>query len=175
MSENDNKTTKRLTIHRSYQQPPQIKHINISLYQQQIHLQQKRKTTFQDPPNYLPKCFPKLQGPRKTPQTSRGPHKITPGPPGDAPKIPPGPPTIVPASPQHPQGPCTELPELPRSISRIPQALSLLPLKTRLQGSMAWVTKWPRRNREAYTIISTHDEPRGARTPHRRTSSASAA
>ena len=75
ISENDNKTTKRLTIHQSYQKPPKIEYINISLYQQQIHLQTKRKTTFQDPPNYLPKCFPKLQGPRKIPQTSRGPPK----------------------------------------------------------------------------------------------------
>ena len=152
MSGNYKKNNNEATIHQTYQKPSKIKIINICLYQEQIHLLKKWKTRFRDHPNYLPECFPTLQGPLKTPQTSRGPHKITPGPPGDAPKIPPGPPKIVPASPQHPQGPCTELPELPRSISRIPQALSLLPLKTRLQGSMAWVTKWPRRNREAYTI-----------------------
>ena len=108
------------------------------------------------PPHYLPECFPTLQGPLKTPQTSRGPHKITPGPPGDAPKIPPGPPKIVPASPQHPQGPCTELPELPRSISRIPEALSLLPPSL----------KWPRRNREAYTISFVFLSPTQSFHPH---------
>ena len=36
---------------------------------------QPPKTMFQDPPHYLPKCFPKFQGPHKTPQTSRGPLK----------------------------------------------------------------------------------------------------
>ena len=136
------KNNNEATIHQTSQKPSKIKIINICLCQKQIQLLKKWKTRFRDHPNYLPECFPTLQGPLKTPQTSRGPHKITPGPPGDAPKIPPGPPKIVPASPQHPQGPCTELPELPRSISRIPEALSLLPPSL----------KWPRRNREAYTI-----------------------
>ena len=60
-----------------------------------MHLLKKRKTTFQDPPDYLPECFPKLQGPLKTPQTPRdlsriGSPETSPGPPGDAPKTLPG-------------------------------------------------------------------------------------
>ena len=88
MSENDQKTTTRLTIHQSYKKPPKIKNINISLYQQQIHLLKKWKRRFQDPPNYLPERVPELQGPLKTPQTSRGPPKTSPGPSGDTLSIP---------------------------------------------------------------------------------------
>ena len=72
MSENDQKTATRLTIHQSYQKPPKIKNINISLYQQQIHLLKKCKRRFQDPPNYLPERVPELQWPLKTPQTVQG-------------------------------------------------------------------------------------------------------
>ena len=75
MSENDNKTTKRLTIHRSYQKPPQIENINISLYKQQVHLQEKRTTSF-GPPQLSPKMLPKAPGIPQDPADLQGTPQI---------------------------------------------------------------------------------------------------
>ena len=76
MCENDNKTTKRLTIHRSYQKPPKIEHINISLYQQQIHLQQKEKNEVPGPPQLSPKMLPKAPGTPQDPADLQGTPQI---------------------------------------------------------------------------------------------------
>ena len=80
ISENDQKTTTRLTIHQNYQKPNKIKKHQYLLIPTANSPPKKRKAIFSDPPNYLPECFPQLQGPLTTPQTHRGPPKTSPGP-----------------------------------------------------------------------------------------------
>ena len=65
-------TTKRLTIHQSYQKPPKIENINISVYRRQNHLLKNRKTKFQDPPQLSPKMLPKAPGTPQDPADLQG-------------------------------------------------------------------------------------------------------
>jgi hypothetical protein len=114
---------------RIHQKLLKIKNVNISLYQEQIHLPKTENDQFQEPSMDAPGHPRTSQGAIGTPRTPQSCPKDPPGTPQghprnahDPPEDPPGTPKDVPGSPRLPQGPPRipqgpprDLPETPRT------------------------------------------------------------